>query len=45
MPNMISVNTWLSVSSVLSVCYCLDRYYVLKRDTSGAVLAANAHRL
>ena len=29
-PTMISVSTWLPVSSVLSACYCLDRRCVLK---------------
>src|SRR4051794_24494060 len=29
-PTMISVSTWLPVSSVLSACYCLDRHCVLK---------------
>jgi hypothetical protein len=29
MPTMISVNTWLPFSNVLSACYCLDGYYVV----------------
>jgi hypothetical protein len=30
MPIVILVSVWLPVSSVLSVCYCLDRHCVLK---------------
>ena len=30
MPIMISVSTWLPVSSGLPACYCLDRHCVLK---------------
>jgi hypothetical protein len=30
MPTVISVSTWLPVSSVLSACYCLDRRCVFK---------------
>jgi hypothetical protein len=30
MPTVISVSTWLPVSSVLSACDCLDRHCVLK---------------